>query len=69
MGRGPNLEATAAWPAAVAIPVIASGGVGSLEDVRRARDFAGRGIAGIIVGKALYTGALDLGRALEIACS
>lgn len=69
MGSGPNLEATAALAAAVSIPVIASGGVGSLDDVRRARALAEGGIAGIIVGKALYTGAVDLARALEIACS
>lgn len=69
MGAGPNLEATAELAEAVTIPVIASGGVGSLDDVRRARALADRGIAGIIVGRALYTGAVDLAGALEIACS
>jgi phosphoribosylformimino-5-aminoimidazole carboxamide ribotide isomerase len=70
MGTGPNLEQTAALAAAVAVPVIASGGVGSLEDVRRSCALAARGVAGLIVGRALYTGAVDLGRALEIAaCS
>ena len=70
MGTGPNLEQTAALAAAVAIPVIASGGVGSEDDVRRSCALAERGVAGLIVGRALYTGALDLGRALEIAaCS
>jgi phosphoribosylformimino-5-aminoimidazole carboxamide ribotide isomerase len=66
-GEGPNLAASAALAQAVRLPVIASGGVGSLEDVRRA---CGRGLAGLIVGRALYTGAVDLGRALEVAaCS
>jgi phosphoribosylformimino-5-aminoimidazole carboxamide ribotide isomerase len=66
-GEGPNLDATVALARAVRIPVIASGGVGSLADVSRA---CGRGLAGLIVGRALYTGAVDLGRALEIAaCS
>lgn len=70
MGTGPNLEATAALAEAVAIPVVASGGVGSQEDVRRAAALAGRGVAGVIVGRALYTGAVELGRALaEVAAS
>jgi phosphoribosylformimino-5-aminoimidazole carboxamide ribotide isomerase len=66
-GEGPNLDATAALAREVRVPVIASGGVGSLADVRNA---CGRGLAGLIVGRALYTGALDLARALEVAaCS
>lgn len=70
MLSGPNLEQTAALAEAVSIPVIASGGVGSDEDVRRAAALAERGVAGVIVGRALYTGAVDLARALEIvACS
>jgi len=67
MLTGPNLEATAALAAHVRIPVIASGGVGSLDDVRRAAALASRGVAGVIVGRALYTGAVDLAAALEIA--
>jgi phosphoribosylformimino-5-aminoimidazole carboxamide ribotide isomerase len=67
MGTGPNLEQTAALAAAVGVPVIASGGVGSEDDVRRSCALADRGVAGLIVGRALYTGAVDLGRALEIA--
>jgi len=69
MGTGPNFAATAALAAEVRIPVIASGGVGSEQDIRRACSLAEQGIAGVIVGRALYTGAVDLGRALEIACS
>jgi phosphoribosylformimino-5-aminoimidazole carboxamide ribotide isomerase len=66
-GEGPNLDATQALARAVRLPVIASGGVGSLDDVAAA---CGRGLAGLIVGRALYTGAVDLARALEIAaCS
>jgi phosphoribosylformimino-5-aminoimidazole carboxamide ribotide isomerase len=68
METGPNLEATRALAAAVSIPVIASGGVGSLDHVRAAA--ATEGIAGVIVGRALYTGAVDLPAALEaIRCS
>ena len=65
MGSGPDLDATAALARAVAIPVIASGGVGSDEHVRRA--VATAGIAGLIVGKALYEGTVTLARALAIA--
>jgi phosphoribosylformimino-5-aminoimidazole carboxamide ribotide isomerase len=67
METGPNLEATGELARAVSIPVIASGGVGSLEHVRAAA--AEEGVAGVIVGRALYTGAVDLGEALEaVAC-
>ena len=67
---GPNLEASAELAACVEIPVIVSGGVRSQEDVRRAASLAGGGIAGAIVGRALYTGDVDLGRALEdLGCS
>jgi phosphoribosylformimino-5-aminoimidazole carboxamide ribotide isomerase len=64
---GPNLEATARLAESVAIPVIASGGVGSEEHVRAAAALAARGVAGVIVGRALYTGAVRLERALAIA--
>jgi phosphoribosylformimino-5-aminoimidazole carboxamide ribotide isomerase len=68
--RGPNLEQTAALAEAVAVPVIASGGVGSLDDVRAVARLARRGVAGLIVGRAFSTGAVDLAQALEIAaCS
>ena len=66
-GAGPNLDASESLARAVRLPVIASGGVGSLDDVR---NVCGRGLAGLIVGRALYTGAVDLRSALEIAaCS
>jgi len=64
MGTGPDLEATAALADAVSIPVIASGGVGSLDDVRRAVET--RGIAGLVIGKAIYEGKVPLERALAI---
>jgi phosphoribosylformimino-5-aminoimidazole carboxamide ribotide isomerase len=64
MLEGPNLDATLELADAVSIPVILSGGVSSEEDVLRAARCASRGLAGAIVGRALYTGSLDLGRAL-----
>jgi phosphoribosylformimino-5-aminoimidazole carboxamide ribotide isomerase len=70
MLTGPNLDAALDVAEAVAIPVIVSGGIGSEQDVLRAAALAERGIAGAIVGRALYTGDLDLGRTLEkLACS
>lgn len=70
MLTGPNLEATVELAESVEIPVIASGGVSSEDDVLRAAELAPRGISGVIVGRALYTGAVDLGRTLEkLACS
>ena len=70
MLSGPDLEATAALAAEIAVPVIASGGIGSAEDVQRAASYAARGVAGVIVGRALYTGAVDLAATLELlACS
>jgi phosphoribosylformimino-5-aminoimidazole carboxamide ribotide isomerase len=59
---GPNLEAMRRMAEAVPIPVIASGGVGRIEDVR---ELASLGcLEGVIVGRALYTGALSLPEAL-----
>lgn len=67
---GPNFEATAELAEAVEIPVILSGGIASEDDVVRAASYASRGVAGAIVGRAIYTGAVDVGRVLEkLACS
>lgn len=61
--QGPNIAATEALARAVAIPVIASGGVSSLADLQ---SLAATGvIAGAISGRALYDGAIDLGEALK----
>ena len=62
--QGPNIAATEALARAVSIPVIASGGVSSLDDVRALRDT--HVIAGAISGRALYDGALDLRAALDL---
>jgi phosphoribosylformimino-5-aminoimidazole carboxamide ribotide isomerase len=64
---GANLDATEALARCVSIPVIVSGGVASLADVAGAASRASAGIAGVIVGRALYTGALDLSDALKVA--
>ena len=59
---GPNIWSTEAVARAAAIPVLASGGVGSLDDIRQLATIPG--VEGAIVGRALYTGAVDLRRAL-----
>lgn len=65
MLTGPNLDATAEIADAVGIPVIASGGVSSEDDVVAAAALGSRGISGVIVGRALYTGAVGLTSVLE----
>jgi phosphoribosylformimino-5-aminoimidazole carboxamide ribotide isomerase len=62
--QGPNVEATADLARAVSIPVIASGGVSSLDDLIALRD-CGAGLNGAISGRALYDGAIDLKAALQ----
>ena len=64
---GVNVEATAALAKASGVKVIASGGVASLEDIRRLQQRASSGIEGCIIGKAIYTGAVDLREALRVA--
>jgi phosphoribosylformimino-5-aminoimidazole carboxamide ribotide isomerase len=63
MLTGPNVEAVCRMAEAVAVPVIASGGVGSHDDVRA---LAALPIEGMIIGKALYDGRVDLPEALRI---
>ena len=62
--KGPNVQATADLANAVDIPVIASGGVSSLEDLR-ALKACGAPLNGAISGRALYDGAIDLAEALQ----
>jgi len=64
MLAGPNVEATSELAASVSIPVIASGGVTTREDVLR---LARTGLHGAIVGRALYEGRLDLAAAIAAA--
>ena len=64
MMSGPNVEAMAQMQAAVDIPVIASGGVTTADDVAR---LAAAGLAGCIIGRALYEGTLTLSDALRVA--
>jgi phosphoribosylformimino-5-aminoimidazole carboxamide ribotide isomerase len=63
MLEGPNFEAVAELAAAVALPVIASGGVTTLDDIRR---LVALGVPGCIVGRALYEGRLDLAACIAL---
>lgn len=61
---GPNLAAMEKMAGLVGVNVIASGGVGSLEDIKNLKE---TGVSGVIIGKALYTGNVDLVQAIETA--
>ena len=63
MMQGVNLEATVALAVASGLPVIASGGISQLEDVRSLMQHARAGICGAITGRAIYEGTLDLAAA------
>ena len=65
--KGCNVEATVALANAVTIPVIASGGVSGIEDIQALRAHVDEGIEGVITGRALYDGRLDLAQAIEVA--
>ncbi len=67
MMRGANVEATRALARAVSTPVIASGGVSTLDDIRALSAASADGIAGAIVGRAIYDGGMDLAEAIRVA--
>jgi phosphoribosylformimino-5-aminoimidazole carboxamide ribotide isomerase len=69
MQTGPNIERTRALAKAVRIPVIASGGVKDLDDIRALKPLEADGVAGVISGKALYEGTLDFAEAKALAAS
>jgi phosphoribosylformimino-5-aminoimidazole carboxamide ribotide isomerase len=66
MMEGANVESTAELAKSVSIPIIASGGVNSVQDIERLRD-CDAGIAGVVVGRALYDGRIDPVQALMTA--
>lgn len=67
MLAGPNLAAFEAMLRVASVPVIASGGVASADDVRRLRALASAGLEGVIVGRALYEARVTLEDLLEAA--
>lgn len=66
MQSGPNLEETRKLAQAVKIPVVASGGVASLKDIAALLPLESDGVSGVITGRALYTGGLDLREAIAL---
>jgi phosphoribosylformimino-5-aminoimidazole carboxamide ribotide isomerase len=67
MMTGPNIKAMSKMAGSVSIPVIASGGVSSIDDVRNL--LAVKDLWGVITGKALYSGSLDLNEAIKLSKS
>jgi len=67
MLSGVNADATGELARACGIEIIASGGVASLDDIRRLKPYEKDGVTGCIIGKAIYTGAVDLKAALALA--
>ena len=64
-GLGPNVEDTAALAHAVGVDVLASGGVARIDDLKRLA--AVPGVVGVVVGRALYTGTIDLAEATQLS--
>ena len=69
MRSGVNVDATAELAESAGIPVIASGGVHTMEDIKACKAQAHRGISGVITGRAIYEGTLDLAEAQAYALS
>ena len=67
MLAGPNLGLLQQVCERTSRPVVASGGVSSLDDVRALRQLVGAGVEGAIIGSALYRGGFTLAEALEVA--
>ena len=65
-GTGVNVEETAVIASAVRVPVVASGGIGSLEDLRALKTRGHPNINGVICGRALYDGRVDAAQALKL---
>lgn len=69
MMTGVNIEATVKLAQSISIPVIASGGVTNIDDIKRLCEVEGEGIMGAITGRAIYEGTLDFAEAQQLADS
>jgi phosphoribosylformimino-5-aminoimidazole carboxamide ribotide isomerase len=67
MSTGLNVESTRRLSSSTSIPVIASGGVSRIGDIEHLLELESEGVIGVIVGRALYTGAVDLEEAVRIS--
>lgn len=66
MMQGPDFQGIENILSSTKIPVIASGGVSSIEDIKKLKELESQGLCGVIVGKAIYKGKIDLKQALKI---
>jgi len=66
MRTGPNVDSTRALARAIQIPVIASGGISGISDIIKILSLAEDGVIGMITGRALYDGSLDLSEAIKL---
>ena len=69
MLTGPNIKEIRLLAEGTSTPVVASGGVSNLIDIQQLLELEPVGVVGVIVGKALYSGSLDLGEAIGITQS
>jgi phosphoribosylformimino-5-aminoimidazole carboxamide ribotide isomerase len=69
MQTGPSIDQTRRLAESVSIEIIASGGVSNIEDIKALLPLEDVGVCGVITGRALYSGTLDLGEALQVAQS
>ncbi len=65
-GKGLNLNMTRFFAQSISIPVIASGGISRIEEIKNLKKLKSDGVIGVIVGKALYTGDIDLEEAIRV---
>lgn len=64
--QGPNVESTLELARAISTPVIASGGVSSMDDLRKLQDAGGDILEGVISGRAVYDGQIDVSEAVDL---
>lgn len=67
MQKGPNIEQTRRLAKSTTIPVVASGGVSTIEDIKNLTLLEDDGVTGVITGRALYSGTLNLKEAIAVA--
>jgi phosphoribosylformimino-5-aminoimidazole carboxamide ribotide isomerase len=67
MKTGPNIDETRRLAEAISIPVVASGGVSTIKDIQNLMPLEAVGVVGIITGRALYSGSLNLKEAIDIS--
>ena len=67
MKTGPNIDETRRLAEAISIPVVASGGVSTLKDIKNLMPLEAVGVIGVITGRALYSGSLNLKEAIDLS--